>query len=453
MFSTSDTIVAIATPPGRGGIGVVRVSGPLAPDVASALLKLGHPLHARHATFARVKGDQVVATYFPAPHSYTGEDIVEISAHGSPVVLRQILDDSMQAGARLAEPGEFTLRAFLNGRLDLIQAEAVADLIDAVTPLQARAAFDQLEGTLTERIAEIDRALFDLVARIEASLDFPDEGYHFVQAAEAATELRAIEGRLGALLCESKRGRLIREGAQIAIAGKPNVGKSSLFNALLRTGRAIVTPVPGTTRDLVIETAEIDGLRLELIDSAGIRDAVDEVEVEGVARARRTWATATLVLVVLDLSRPIEESDFQLLRDTGGLPRLVVANKCDLPAAWLGTDLGLPGVPLVRVSSTRGDGVDDLRKTLRTTLEGSNGAATPRDAVVVTNLRHAALLERARDSMRHACESVDAPGGPVPEEFVLTDLQDARTALEEVTGKRTSEDLLRHIFSRFCIGK
>ena len=220
-----------------------------------------------------MKGDQVVATYFPAPHSYTGEDVVEISAHGSPVVLRQIVEDSMQAGARLAEPGEFTLRAFLNGRIDLIQAEAVADLIDAVTPLQARAAFDQLEGTLTERIAEIDRELFDLIARIEASLDFPDEGYHFVAAGEAVTSLRALEHQLATLLCESKRGRLIREGAQVAIAGKPNVGKSSLFNALLRAGRAIVAPIPGTTRDLVTETADIEGLRLELIDTAGIRDA------------------------------------------------------------------------------------------------------------------------------------------------------------------------------------
>ena len=450
MFSTTDTIVAIATPPGRGGIGVVRVSGSSAPRVAGALLKLEHPLRARHATFARVKGDQVVATYFPAPNSYTGEDVVEISAHGSPVVLRQILEDSMQAGARLAEPGEFTLRAFLSGRLDLIQAEAVADLIDAVTPLQARAAFDQLEGTLTERIGEIGDELFDLTARLEASLDFPDEGYHFVAAGEAATALGAIESKLSALLCESRRGRLIREGAQVAIAGKPNVGKSSLFNALLRTGRAIVTPIPGTTRDLVTETADIGGFRLELIDTAGIREAVDEVEIEGVMRARRTWTTADLVMVVLDLSRPLETIDFELLRDTADVQRLVVANKNDLPAAWADAELGQP---FERVSSRNGDGLDGLRKELRVRLEGPTGAGAPRDTVAVTNVRHAALLERARDSLRHACESVEAPGGPVPEEFVLTDLQDARAALDEVTGKRTSEELLHHIFSRFCIGK
>ena len=448
MFSTHDTIVAIATPPGRGGIGVVRVSGPSSLHVAGTLLKLAGPLQPRHATFVRAQGDQVVATYFPAPHSYTGEDVVEVSAHGSPVVLRQIMERAMQAGARLAEPGEFTLRAFLNNRIDLVQAEAVADLIDAVTPLQARAAFDQLEGTLTERIGDIDRDLFDLIARVEASLDFPDEGYHFVEAAEAAASLRALESKLAALLCESKRGRLIREGARVAIAGKPNVGKSSLFNALLRAGRAIVTPIPGTTRDLLTETADIEGLRLELVDTAGIRDARDEVEIEGVSRARKASAMSDLVIVVLDRSQPLEAVDRDLLDETAGALRLVVANKSDLPAAWPSTE---PSVPVEAVSSKDGDGLDELRVAIRRTLEGSS--AIPRDTAVITNVRHAELLDRARDALRRACESVESPGGPVPEEFVLTDLQDARAALEEVTGKRTSEDLLRHIFSRFCIGK
>jgi tRNA modification GTPase len=210
MFSTDDTIVAIATPAGRGGIGVVRVSGPSAVDVANGLLRLDAPLQPRHAPFARTQGDHVVATYFPAPHSYTGEDVVEISAHGSPIVLRQIVELAMSRGSRLAEPGEFTLRAFLNGRIDLVQAEAVADLIDAATPLQARAAFDQLEGTLTDRIAEIDAGLFDLIARLEASLDFPDEGYHFVEAGEAASALGTIETRIavvdGRQLCPYIRG-------------------------------------------------------------------------------------------------------------------------------------------------------------------------------------------------------------------------------------------------------
>jgi len=448
MFSTEDTIVAIATPPGRGGIGIVRLSGPAAPAIAASLLQLKTPLAARHATFARTAGDQVVATHFPAPHSYTGEDIVEISAHGSPVVLRQIVEEAMQEGARLAEPGEFTLRAFLTGRLDLVQAEAVGDLIEAVTPLQARAAFDQLEGTLTDLIGAADAALLDLIAGLEASLDFPDEGYHFVEAGAAAAAVRAVEEKLAHLVRDAKRGRLIREGARIAIAGKPNVGKSSLFNALIGSGRAIVTAVPGTTRDLVTETADIDGLRLELIDTAGLRDTEDEVEVEGVARARRAWKAADLVLVVLDQSRPIDSSDRDLLRETAAASRLVVANKHDLPAAWALSDID---VEAVSVSATIGDGMNVLRDRILARLEGESGAR--RDPAAVTNMRHAALLERGCEALRRALTALENPAGPAPEEFVLTDLHDARAALEEVTGRRTSEDVLRHIFSRFCIGK
>ncbi len=449
MFSTEDTIVAIATPAGRGGIGVVRLSGTAAVEVARCLLRLDTPLQPRHATFARTQGDQVVATSFPAPNSYTGEHVVEISAHGSPVVLRQIVEEAMQHGARLAEPGEFTLRAFLNGRIDLVQAEAVADLIDAVTPLQARAAFDQLEGTLTERIAEIDAELFDLIARLEASLDFPDEGYHFVEAGDAAAALESIEKKVSVLLCDASRGRLIREGARVVIAGKPNVGKSSMFNALVRAGRAIVTPIPGTTRDLVTETADVEGIRLELIDTAGVRNAVDEVEAEGVARARRAWTTADLVLVVLDRSRPLEEADFELIQETRHTPCVIVANKIDLPAAWVNSELTVPIEP---ISSKDGSGLDDLRRSIRSRLEGLSGAPQ-RDSAAVTNVRHAALLERARESLRRAADAVCNPAGPVAEEFVLTDLQDARATLEEVTGKRTTDDLLQHIFSRFCIGK
>src|SRR5688500_17172085 len=233
MFSTDDTIVAIATPPGRGGIGIVRLSGPAALHVASAVLSRRAPLEPRRATFTRVRcaepsrsADTVVVTSFPAPSSYTGQDVVEISAHGSPVVLRAIVGAAIDAGARLAQPGEFTLRAFLSGKLDLVQAEAVADLIAAATPLQARVAFDQLEGTLTRRITEIDAALFDLVAKLEASLDFPDEGYHFVEPTEVAQQIGAVVERLNSLLCDAGRGRMIREGATVVIVGRPNVGKS-----------------------------------------------------------------------------------------------------------------------------------------------------------------------------------------------------------------------------------
>lgn len=449
MFSTDDTIVAIATPPGRGGIGVVRVSGPDASGIASRLLKLEGPLQPRRATFARTDHDQVVATYFPAPHSYTADDVVEIAGHGSPLLLREIVAAAIRAGARLAEPGEFTLRAFLNGRIDLVQAEAIADLIEAVTPLQARAAFDQLEGTLTERIAQIDAEMFDLIARLEASLDFPDEGYHFIEPAEVCSTVRAIDNTITTLLCQATRGRLIREGARVSIAGKANVGKSSLFNALLDTGRAIVTAIPGTTRDLLTETADIDGLKLEITDTAGMRATADEVETEGVARARRAWSTGDLTLLVLDLSRPRDDMDDGLLEETAGLRRIVVANKTDLAAVW---DPAQLRVPVVRVSAVTGAGIDMLRSEIRGALE--NGSQTPaRDGAAVTNVRHAALLDRAHAALSRAAAALDTPDQPVPEEFVLTDLQDARAALEEVTGKRTSEDLLRHIFARFCIGK
>ncbi len=447
MFSSQDTIVAIATPAGRGGIGVVRVSGQSSLEIAGALLALDRPLEPRHATFSRVRTDQVVATYFPAPHSYTGEDVVEISGHGSPVVLREIVEAAMQQGARLAEPGEFTLRAFVNGRIDLVQAEAVADLIDAVTPLQARAAFDQLEGTLTGRIAEIDRELFDLVAKLEASLDFPDEGYHFLEDGEAAGALNALEQKLGALTCESKRGRLIREGATVAIVGKPNVGKSSLFNALVRVGRAIVTPVPGTTRDLVVERVDIDGFAIELVDTAGLRATADEVEREGVARARQASSIAELVLVVLDGSEPLDDVDYEVLRETVGARRLIVSNKSDLPPAHNAEHAD----PSVNVSSKSGAGIDSLRTMIRRELD--TFAGVPRDSVMITNVRHAELVARARAAVQRARESVLSPDGPVPEEFVLTDLQEARAALEEVTGRRTTDALLHEIFSRFCIGK
>ena len=283
--------------------------------------------------------DEVVATYFPAPHSYTAEDVVEISAHGSVALLRDIVRAAIGAGARLAEPGEFTLRAFLNGRLDLVQAEAVADLVDAVTPLQARVAFDQLEGTLTRAIGALDRELFDLVARLEASVDFPDEGYHFVGPGEAGAALGGVRDGIDQLLATSASGRVIREGRHIAILGKPNVGKSSLFNQLVGTDRAIVAAGPGTTRDMLRETIDLDGIRLGLVDTAGIRASDDEVEREGVMRARGAAGVADLVVLVLDRSRPLEDVDRALMRETASSPRIVVVNKIDLAAGVDGREL------------------------------------------------------------------------------------------------------------------
>jgi len=464
MFSTDDTIVAIATPHGRGGIGVVRISGPDAERIAREMIARAEPFEPRRATFAKLThvartfrsaGDQVLVTFFPNPHSYTGEDVIEISAHGSPVVLDAILHRAITAGARLAEPGEFTLRAFLNGKLDLIQAEAVADLIDAVTPLQARAAFDQLEGTLTTTIAAIESGLFELVAKLEASLDFPDEGYHFIEPAASGDAIERIVSQVNDLLTTAARGRLLREGAQVAIIGAPNVGKSSLFNALLNANRAIVTPVPGTTRDLLTERADIRGLSIALVDTAGIRDTSDIVEQEGVSRARQAVSVADLLLVVLDQSRAINDEDRAILESTASRPRLVVLNKTDLSACARersSASYGQTSPVLERfpVSALTGVGLDTLTDRIASML---GAAREERDRPRVTNIRHITLVERARDALIRARDAVRASHGTLPEEFVLADLQEAAGHLQEVTGKRTTEDLLRHIFERFCIGK
>ena len=517
-FSTSDTIVAEATPPGRGGIGVVRLSGPAAHEIVQALVTHDGPFQPRHATLTRVRLkpdttersapepavetsapeppdqasapepfaaesdrgpdgdrvpvvsgfppplqglsserrahpaearsakagsrtrtdaiDQVVVTYFPSPASYTGEDVVELSAHGSPVVLRAIVNAAIGRGARLAEPGEFTLRAFLNGRIDLMQAEAVNDLIDAVTPLQARAAFDQLDGTLTRAIAGIDATLFDLIARLEASVDFPEEGYHFVDPGALAQAIDELLARSAALLGDARRGRLIREGLQIAIVGAPNVGKSSLFNALAGASRAIVTHLPGTTRDLVTEVVDIGGLRVTLVDTAGLRDTSDPVELEGMSRARQALAVADLVLRVEDRSRPRTPQDLRHCKV------LCMANKTDLPAAWHDDDT-------VGVSTVDGAGLEELRRRIAAALD----VDPLRDRPAMTNVRHIALVDRAHQALTRARAAALAEGGSLSEEFVLADLTEARAAFEEVSGRRAPDDLLEHIFSKFCIGK
>lgn len=450
MFSVDDTIVAVATPPGRGGIGVVRISGPQSVAIAAALADHGAALVPRHATFSRLAAasgaaDHVILTFFPGPHSYTGEDVVEISAHGSPVLLRAIVASAMTRGARLAEPGEFTLRAFLHERIDLVQAEAVRDLIEAVTPLQARAAYDQLEGTLTGEIARLDGRLFDLSVRLEASLDFPDEGYHFIESGDAAREIGGIIAELDELLRSASRGKLIREGLQVVLAGRPNAGKSSLFNCLAGQGRAIVTDTPGTTRDLVTETVDIDGIPMTIVDTAGVHSgAVDPVELEGIARAVAVRAVASVLVIALDQSRPLDADDYALLDSTRERPRVVVANKADAPAAW---DSGsLQGVATIETSATAATGIDRLRAAI---VEAAAGEPL-RDAPTITNTRHADLLATARAALARA-ES--AARTDTPEEFVLADLSEARRRLEEVTGTRTSDDVLHAIFDRFCIGK
>jgi len=464
MFSPDDTIVAIATPPGRGGIGVIRISGAEAHRVATALLAGQRRLEERRAMFGRLAGvvsggigDEVVVTFFPSPHSYTGENVVEISAHGSPVVLRLIVEQAIAHGARLAQPGEFTLRGFLNGKRDLVQSEAVADLIDAVTPLQARTAFDQLEGSLTQRISRIDASLFDLVAKLEASLDFPDEGYHFIEPVAIAGSIAGVVSEIDALLIDAQRGRMIREGATVVIAGRPNVGKSRLFNALAGADRAIVTDIPGTTRDLVTERIDIDGLAVTLVDTAGVRDTLDVVEREGVARGDRARSVADLVLTVLDASDALTDDDTRLLTETTTRPRVVVLNKMDLatesvtaPGGEVRQRLESTGIDtrtIVPISAATSRGLGDLRGAIVQSLTGREAL---RDTAAISNARHIALLDRARTHLDAARTSAL---DQAPEEFVLSDLQSAQQSFAEIVGRHTTDDLLAHIFERFCIGK
>ncbi|MBA2305619.1 MAG: tRNA uridine-5-carboxymethylaminomethyl(34) synthesis GTPase MnmE [Acidobacteria bacterium] len=447
-FSTEDTIVAIATPEGRGGIGVVRLSGPDAARVAIALSR-HQVFQPRYATLVRIDcadvSDRAIVTFFPAPASYTGEDVVEISAHGSPVLLHAIVGEAMKAGARLAEPGEFTLRGYLHGRMDLIQAEAVQDLVAAVTPLQARSAFDQLEGTLTARIAALDTALFDLSTRLEASLDFAGEGYHFVDRAQVASEIGGVIASLDALLRDAGAGRLVREGAQVVILGRPNAGKSTLFNALLGADRAIVTDVAGTTRDLLSERVEIGGINVTLVDTAGIRHSTnDPVEREGIYRATSASKSAALALVLLDRSRPLEAEDRALLESTVPARRLMVLSKADLPSAWVDPSIRDGAV---EISAPLGIGVETLRRQIAAGL-GLN--ELHRDTPTLTNVRHVGLLARARVALDRSREAAAAG---LPEELIAADCAEARAAFEEVTGHRTPDDTLHAIFDRFCIGK
>lgn len=456
MFALDDTIVACATAAGRGGIAVVRISGPSATTVASVLIDREQPLEPRRATFSRLRfqpgsaGDEVVTTLFPGPRSYTGQDVVEISAHGSPVIVNGIVRAAVSAGARLARPGEFTLRAFLNGKRDLIQAEAVADLVEAATPLQVRVACDQLEGTLTRAIRAVDEPLFDLIARLEASLDFPDEGYHFVTPLEVEQRISELRVRVDSLLGDSAHGRLIREGATVVIAGRTNVGKSSVFNALVGVDRAIVTSVAGTTRDMVSERVDMDGVPVTLVDTAGTRDTDDPVEQQGVARGVLARRAADAVVVVLDASEPLMAEDVRVLEETGRSPRVVVLNKRDCPT-WSASqrreeqewDGGF-----VELSATTGQGLADLRRAVLRALVGERDSL--RDTAAVTNARHVELLRRARTHLAAAAASA---AESAPEEFVLIELQAARQCFDEVIGTRTPDDVLQEIFGRFCIGK
>lgn len=452
MFSTDDTIVAVATPAGHAGVGLVRVSGPEAASIGRGLAARATPWPARRAVRASIAASDLTAdalvTFFPGPASYTGDDVVEVSAHGSPVILAAIVRRAIELGARPARPGEFTLRAFVRGKLDLVQAEAVRDLVAAVSPAQVRAATAQLDGSLSAALVEQADALRHLETLLEASMDFPDEGYRFIEPPAVHAALSGVGERMARLVATGGRGQLVRDGATVVIAGVPNVGKSSVFNALVGADRAIVTPIAGTTRDLVSERLVIDGTLVVLADTAGLRDGADVVEAEGVRRASLAVDSADVVIVVLDGSREVSEAEHQLLRALDGRPAIVVRNKADLPSAWAGGDAVSAALP---VSAIAGDGVAALGRAIARAVAGLAG--TEAEPVLVTNERHRVLLSRALEHVQHAAEGLAASGHQLPEEFVVADIRAALGALEEVTGRRTAEALLNEIFAGFCIGK
>jgi tRNA modification GTPase len=466
-----DTIVAIATPPGRGGIGVVRIAGPRAREIASPMLRLKREMESGRAVFGEVietdkkhvgtaapgcpaeqssaipyRIDEVVVTYFAKPHSYTTDDIIEISAHGSPVILRHIVELCVAAGARLAEPGEFTMRAFLNGRIDLTQAEAVRDLIDSQTLYQAKIAAQQLEGALSKRLQPVKQKLVELIAVLEAGIDFAEDDVSVLPDTTILERIAAVRQPLEQLAASFAYGKIVHEGLTLAIVGRPNVGKSSLFNRLVERERAIVTATPGTTRDLVSETVAIGGIPVQLVDTAGIRQALDEAESIGIRKSMEALADADLVLVVVDASQPVTEENNELLREVQNRPAIIVGNKCDLVSGQWSVDSGQPAI--VRASALTGEGIPELRAEILRHIGGETGAQA--EAGFLTNVRHQGLL---RDSLMALDASVAAVDGKVPHEMLLLDLYGALRPLDAITGATTTDDILNLIFSTFCIGK
>jgi tRNA modification GTPase len=483
-----DTIVAIATPPGRGGIGVVRLAGPDARQIALPMLRLKHQLEPGHAVFGELversenaaqlrsagrtntsvppqsqKVDEVVVTYFAQPQSYTTDDIIEISAHGSPVVLRHVVELCVAGGARLAEPGEFTMRAFLNGRIDLTQAEAVRDLIDSQTLYQAQVAAQQLEGALSRRLQPIKQKLVELIALLEAGIDFAEDDVSVLPDARILEQLAAIREPLEKLRESFAYGKIVHEGLMLAIVGRPNVGKSSLFNRLVERARAIVTATPGTTRDLVSETVAIGGIPVKLVDTAGIRQALDEAESIGIQKSMEALADADLVLVVVDASQPPAKEDEELVSQAATRAAIIVGNKSDLLAAEGRSKIaqrfsaGTPaentrarekGLKPILTSAVNGDGIQELRSEILRHVGGETGVVP--EAGFLTNVRHQGLIH---DSIAALGAAKTAIAAKIPHEMLLLDLYNALRPLDAITGATTSDDILNLIFSTFCIGK
>lgn len=452
MHDLSTTLVAVATAPGRGGIGCVRLSGPDARAIARALCRRADsPSDAerrpRFVTFVGRDGaalDHGYAVAFPEGGSYTGEPVVELWAHGSPPVLQELLSAAVACGARLAGPGEFTYRAIRNGRLDLPQAEAIRDLIAARTAYQARVAFSQLHGALSRRLAPLKEALLDLVARGEAAIEFADEAETHLENGRLAQGVAAALADARVLREEAQRGRVVRDGARVTLSGVTSVGKSSLFNRLLGRDRAIVSPVPGTTRDTIEETVDLEGIPVTLVDTAGLRAAGDAVEAEGVRRAREAAGEADLVVVVLDGTRAPGADEREALSELaadGARRGLVVVNKSDAAPAGA-CESRWPGA--IPVSARTGDGLDELRRRIRRAVAGPEAVECP----AITDARQAAAIQDVVSALERAQEAAG-----LGDEIVLEELRQALRSLSEITGEIGGEDLYDRIFSTFCIGK
>jgi tRNA modification GTPase len=458
-----DTIAAIATPRGEGGIGIVRVSGPLAIPIASQLFRPSravspdklpsHTLTHGHVIDTSASDeiiDEVMLGVMRAPKTYTTEDIVEFNCHGGVVPLTTVLELAVKAGARLAEPGEFTKRAFLNGRLDLAQAEAVAELISSKTELSRKIAIQALEGKLSESVNQLCDTLAALLAEIEASIDFPDEDLDFMKIETQLQTARAVQTDLVHLLETASEGRLIKDGVNVAILGKPNVGKSSLFNALVRSARAIVTDIPGTTRDTIDETINLDGIPINLIDTAGLRHTEDIVEQHGVQRSRDVLNNAEFLLLMFDASHPLNEADTELLQIANSHRAILILNKIDLPTIVKPQALTnhCPKVRIVQTAITEGKGIDVLKTAIREELLG--GEFSIGESPIVTNARHQDALRRAQEALGDVIASLE---NEMPPDLVSVDLRISLDALGDIVGKTTTEDILDRIFSQFCVGK
>lgn len=446
-MTLNDTIVAISTPPGRGGIGVVRLSGPQAAEVAAGVLAGFSGVEARRARLCRLTDeagatvDEVAATWFAGPKSFTGQDVVEIACHGSPVILRYAVERCVGAGARIATPGEFTLRAYLLGRIDLPQAEAIRDLIEATTLYQAKVASQQLGGALSRRIAPLKAQLIEMISLLEAGIDFAEDDVSVASAEELLGRLAPLRAGMEKLARSFAFGRVVHEGFSLAIVGRPNVGKSSLFNALLEQDRAIVTEIAGTTRDLVTETASIGGIPVRLMDTAGIRESSDVVESLGIERSHQAMADADLTLVVYDAGVGLDEESRKLYEKAREQGRhLLVGNKCD---AGVSVE---PGA--IAVSARTGENLELLRERIVEAI--APGGLKEAGDGFLTSLRQKGLLDEAVRELDRARAAIEAH---IPHEMLLLDLYAALRAVDGVSGATTADDILNRIFSTFCIGK